>query len=768
MTTSAVKAMLVSLSLVDTPVGYHPPLGPGMDFTVRYNQREIAQPATFTYANLGPNWTFDYLSYVTPNSAYASVYERGGGLEIYYTSGTNTYYPNQRSQAVLTQVNSTTWQRTLPSGEVETFGQPDGSGDFFLTAVTDPQGNSLTLSYDSNFRLVALYDALNQKTTITYASQTPGNVGFYNITKVTDPFGRYAQFAYDTSGRLQSITDVLNISSQFTYSGATTFVNSLTTPYGVTSFSYGDNSTDPSLGTTRWLQTTYPDGNATRTEYNESQNPSGVSGGADANGIPYGMYAGLNSFNSYMQYRNTYYWDKQAMKSYAGNYAQAEVTHWLHTSDINTCSDVEESIKKVDQNRIWYAYGDGNPGQISSIQASNTMIAKPTQKGRVMGTGTSSSSNTQLFQYQYNTIGKVTKEIGPTVVTGTATYNYETDYTYYPNNIDLYQVEQKNPSSSTGYDLLATYTYNTQHEVLTATDASGQETQYVYYPNGQLNYTINALGQKTTYGYTNNYLTSITGPVSGASTSFTYDGFGRVRTVKDSQGYTTTTNYDAMDRPTLISYPDGTTSQINYQNLDVQYTRDRLGHLTRYFYNSVRQPIEAIDSLGHITTSNWTLSAGLGSVVDPSGNTTFWKYDNQNRPVEKDYPDGTKQMMAYESTTSRVLSVTDNKGQVATNTYNMDNTVAQVAYTNATVATPTVSYSYDPAYPRVHTMMDGTGTTTYNYNSVPANALTSPTVGANLLSSIQTPLATISYSSAGRARACRIICQTLFMIPWEE
>src|SRR5262249_25059197 len=61
----AVHSMLVSLNIVDTPVGYAPPVGPGVLFTVTYNQRDAFQPAVFTYANLGPKWTFDWLSYVT-------------------------------------------------------------------------------------------------------------------------------------------------------------------------------------------------------------------------------------------------------------------------------------------------------------------------------------------------------------------------------------------------------------------------------------------------------------------------------------------------------------------------------------------------------------------------------------------------------------------------------------------------------------------------------------------------------------------------------
>jgi RHS repeat-associated protein len=725
MTESSVKAMLVSLNLSDTPVRYTPPVGPAMLFTVQYNQRDNTQPTTFTYANLGPGWTFSYLSYITPGSSTSTVYQRGGGVEtFYYNSGTSSWYPSQMSQDVLSQVNSTTWQRAFPNGEIETYGQPDGSGRFFLTKITDPLGNALTLTYDSNFRLSSLTDALGQVTNVTYRSNTATNLpAFYQIAKVTDPFSRYAQFDYDSNNRLQKITDIVGITSQFTYL-SNNFVTSLTTPYGVTNFAYGDVTTNPSLGTTRWMNVTYPDGNATRTEYNETQTPGGVSGGVDTAGIPSGMYPGITATNNYMQYRNTYFWDKQALKDHPGDYTKAKVTHWLHTSDINTVSDIEESHKSVNQNRIWFGY----TGQISSLQASSTMIAKPTQKGRILDDGT-----TQLFTYAYNALGKVTQEIDP--------LGRETDYAYATNNIDLLTVKQKNGSS---YDLLATYTYNSQHEVLTAKDASGQTTTNTYYANGELHTVTNAKSQVTTYAYnTSNYLTSVTGPVTGATTSFTYDGYGRARTVTDSQGYVTTTDYDAMDRPTQVTYPDTTTSQFTYQRLDLQFSKDRLGRWTHVFYNSLRQPMAVMDALGHVTTSNWTLSAGLGSMVDPSGNLTVWKHDGQNRVTEKDYPDGHHESIAYETTTSRVKSVTDNIGEVATNTYFKDNTVSQTVYTNATVATPTVTCTYDSIYPRISTIANGTGTTiTYLYNAI----TTTPTLGAGRLYSVAGPLATTSYA----------------------
>ena len=50
-----------------------PPVGPAVRFTVRYNQRDAAQPAIFTYSNFGPKWTLDWLAYITDNPMIANA-----------------------------------------------------------------------------------------------------------------------------------------------------------------------------------------------------------------------------------------------------------------------------------------------------------------------------------------------------------------------------------------------------------------------------------------------------------------------------------------------------------------------------------------------------------------------------------------------------------------------------------------------------------------------------------------------------------------------
>ena len=107
----------------------------------------------------------------------------------------------------------------------------------------------------------------------------------------------------------------------------------------------------------------------------------------------------------------------------------------------------------------------------------------------------------------------------------------------------------------------------------------------------------------------------------------------------------------------------------------------------------------------------------------------------------------TATVYTYEPQSGRLATVTDPKGQVTTYTYGLDEAVSTITFSQAAVPTPGVSYAYDPVYPRVTTMTDGTGTTAYTYH--PAGGL-----GAGQVASVDGPLPddtiTYSYDALGR------------------
>jgi RHS repeat-associated protein len=707
-----------SLNVLDTPLFYTPAIGPAVQFGLVYNQRESHQPQTFTYSNLGAKWTTDWLSYVkddpTNPSAAVAVFRRGGGEEPYsgYDSGTGRFAMNVRAHVVLarTSTSPVRYERQLPDGSKEVFAQADGAASYprrvFMTQSIDPQGNALTFTYDAQLRLVAVSDALGQVTTLSY--ELPQDT--WKITKVTDPFGRFITLAYDDAGRLQRITDVIQISSLFTYA-ADGFLTSLTTPYGTSRFTVADS------GSNRTLEMTDATGGKERVEFRVEDTSMAASESPST--VP--TISGVTFNNAYLQYRNTLYWDRKAMAIGAGDRTKAHLYHWVHLKgDATRMAPILESEKAALENRVWYLY----PNQAGAGWEGDGR--SPTAIARVLDDGT-----TLVTKAEYNSLGQVTRRTDP--------LGRETVFEYDANAIDLLRIKQK---SGAGYDVLQTRTYNSQHQPLTVTDAAGQVTTLAYTGSGQIAAATNPRNDTTTFGYNvSNQLTSVTGPVSGATVSFTYDGYGRIRTSTDPDGYTVTTDYDAFDRPIQVTYPDGTTEQLQYRFLELVRRKDRLGRWTSFTYDAARRQTSVRDPLGRVVQQEWCSCGTLNAVIDPNGNRTSWDTDVQGRVTKETRANGSFTTYAYETTTSRLKSVTDPKLQVTTYSYAKDDALTGVVYTNATTATPTVSFTYDTVYPRMVTMTDGIGTSAYSYIAV-------GTLGAGQRATVDGPLAndTISYT----------------------
>lgn len=695
----------VSLSLSDTPVGYKPPVGPSAKVQIVYNQREDSQPAVFSFFNLSPKWTLNWLTYVTddPANPGASVsrYIAGGGAYFYnsYQSRTGQFaaQSNDGSILVLASQSPITYRRQMGDGSVEIYAQSNGSTSFprnvFLSQIIDPQGNALTLNYDGQQRLVSLTDATGRQTTFSYELASRPLL----ITKIADPFGRSAVLSYDSSFRLHSITDVIGLTSSFTYD-VNSLVNSLTTPYGTTTFAYTPPGTS---APPRFLQVTDPLGNSEREEWLE---PAPIPDSDPAATVPVGMP--VTPTNQYLTYRNSFHWDKSAYVA-AGctpsggcNYTKARIRHFTHVAgNANQKSTTVESVKYPLENRIWFNY----PAQTAGNFSGN--YVKPTVTARVLDDGT-----TQLSSVAYDTAGyfKVTQVTDP--------LGRITSYAY-SNHIDLAAISQ-----TTAFGIqqtIAQYIYNARHRPIFSTDAAGQTTAFAYNAAGQVTSATNPLGQTTSYQYNaTGDLITIINANNATAASFTYDAYDRVRTYTDSEGWTATYDYDAADRITKITYPDGTTRVFTYDKLDLALYQDRQFRKWIYAHDANRRLTSITDPAGNQTLFGYTPSDQLRSLTDPKSNVTSWVYDVEDRVSQKIYPDTNATTYTYENTTSRLRSVLDALGQTKQYGYAQDNLLATITYLNAVNATPNVSFAYDPYFQRRASMTDGTGTSTYSYVSV--------------------------------------------------
>ncbi|MHB8253962.1 MAG: RHS repeat protein, partial [Acidiferrobacter sp.] len=537
----SVSAMLVSLSISDTPLAYTPPLGPKIPITFTYNAYDITQPATFTFGNVGPQWTTNWTSYIEESQyPYNDVFRvfPGGGGEV--ETGTKiigpgdiTYAPEPLTGAQLFKIGLASYKRVLPNGTVQLYSTSNNASAYprkiFLTSITGPRGHTVTLHYDSQFRLTSITDALGQVTTFRYAdSQYP-----LQVTSVTDPFGRTATLTYDSEGRLTSTTDPLGMTSRYTYSGTSTTITALTTPYGTTQFQ------GTIVGDMRLLTITDPLGHTEKLEYIQ-----------DVSSIPfYDAHppAGMALFTSNMNNRDTYVWNPDVYAQSPDDFTKATIDHWLH-SQVGLTSRVLESIKHPLQHWLWYSYP--NQFWVGGVGT----LDKPSAIGVQLGDG-----KTDLTTLNRNSIGHVTERVGPG--------GHTTFITYAANGIDPITVSQQTPQ---GAVVVARATYNTQHEPLTATNAAGGTTTTAYNAAGQLTSRTDPLGHTTQYLYDSaGYLTSIVNPNGQTEARLTYDAEGRVASYTNAAGTTVDYTYDALNRITGITYPDGTSRTYTYQNLNV-------------------------------------------------------------------------------------------------------------------------------------------------------------------------------------------------------
>ncbi len=729
----------VSLNVTDEPVGYTPPVGPAMRFGITYNSREDFQPQTFLFTNLGSRWNFDWLSYVEDDNPLQTggtirVAERGGGSYILSQVSTTLWWeygPNiggshetamRLVQDTLNGPNTTGFQRVYPDGAVETYGQSDGATTmrkYFLTQATDPYGNSVNLTYDASMRLVTITDPVGQQTTLSYGlSGDP-----YKLTAVTDPFGRQAVFQY-ANGELQSITDAVGMTSSFTYgplateppgplcTGAfgvpTDFMNAMTTPYGTTSFGMGEAPpcVNTDLGDSRWLVATDPLGSTERIEFtHEAQNIPETT----TEPIP----AGFGNEN--LAYRNTYYWNQTAMQSYnpsdPNRYLNATYTiHWVRdaTESETAVSSIPGFMQPQGERRLWFSY----PGETADSYQGT--LSTPSTVARVLDNGQQQVYSATLDgagrpQWTYDPAGRKT------------TFIYAP-----PSYADVSTV------INAVHETVASYTYNGNHRPLTYTDDAGQTYTMTYNAFGELTSAKRPDGVTTNYTYDGRgFLTNVAVAGTQYQESYTYDGANRLATWTSTDGYTLSFRYDNLDRLIEITYPDGSADQVVFNRLDVVAAQDRLGRVTAYAYDAADRLMSITDPLGRTTTYSWCGCGALSQVADPRGNLTTWMLDGLNRVVGKQVNGQTVAQYSFDSA-GRLVRRTDGLNQVTNYAYTIDNLLAATSYQNTVHPTPGVQYEYDLNLPRLLSMTDGIGTTTYTYN--PGGVL-----GAGQVASVTAP-----------------------------
>ncbi len=719
-----IHLMLVSLNIRDKPLGYTPPVGPPVMVTATYNSRQNQSIATTSHTNFGPKWSLSSVAYLIGDTSSVTVVGGYGASESYQGAPgqPGLYRRNKKSYSMILRSGLTSfYTRQWPDGTEEEYGYEGPTGTVYRTKLRDPSGNELTYHYSNiggyEVVLTKITDAIGQETLFEYAN------GGLTPTKITDPFGRTATFAYNDEKQLISITDMIGIQSAFTYLTNSDFIETMTTPYGTTQFETG------SQNAARWMQVTHPNGDMERAEFRH--NGEGV--GSNPGAIPDGIMVDL----SYHNYRNSFYWDRKAMKEGAGDVTKAKLTHFLHMhGNVYMTSPLVESEKEALEERVFYNYaGQQDPITESADSSRVSKIARRLEDG-----------TTQLYEMEYNEAGKPTRLKDPD---GRITL-----IEYAENFNDVTAIRQQvtppvpgvggNPGTPAVTVLLASYTYNGSGHPLTFTDAGGNVTSFTYNPRGQMLTMTQPGGATTEFTYDGNgYMTSVQGALGGTAdnATFGYDGKGRLNSVTDAAGMTLTTQYDNLNRVVSKAYPDGSTEQWTYEAMRPKTFRTRNNRQYTYKYNSMAQLVEIADHDNRKTLLDWCKCGDLKTIIDPMQRMTKFFHDVQGRLTGKQYADGSTTQIQYEPIAGRMKKLVDEEGREQTFTYTKSNQLAGISYSGTGNPAPPMTLTWDPAFVRLSSYTDGTGTTNLTYKPMHTNVPGTAQGGAGRLASVDGPMA---------------------------
>jgi RHS repeat-associated protein len=729
------KLTEAALSITDTPWWMDMPNGPDLDFSIKYTDVDTSVIGTSGSSHLGGKWTTRWLSRCVPDTANGRLtyYPPGGGEVVISIANVNGVYKGRH------YFTPASFEYTPGIGCVVKFDTGDTT-EYLQTVGTNchmsrqllQSGFVIRYIYDVAFpsRLIAVDNG--QDTGTTYRAELIYQNGSdsYMITGVraavrsggtfipTNP-NRACTLTYDGTLRLTSVTDMGGLTSNFSYNAVNqSVIDTLTTPYGSTSFIRGSDTSN-----VKWIEAVYPNDDKERVE---SRMDSLIP--LIPNNEPYaptGMNPVRSSVNAYLNYRNVLVWDRKAYRmttfknstaktSTASEIANATIYHFLHSADGTKMGRVLESIKQPGSNRIWYTY----PGQNQQIRGDDTVyetnmtLASPDQIATVGPDG-----QTILQTITYTAGQQVETTTDPR---GRAVRRY-----YGANGIDVSEIRA---GTGTNAPFLGSAQYSGSTGLpTTILGADGRPTTISYGTiptNPDYRQIVQVTPpqrnlqspEPTTFFYYQTTdgdgrhagrLKSVKDHQNNTVVSYVYDDIGRIIAVSDRENTTVQLQYNANDQVTQVTYPDGTTEDIVYLKtaggvdmLDPERTKDRQGRWTRMQYNAIRQVILTTNAENQSTAFEWCRCGALQKLTDPLGRTTQWSYDVSARLTAKTLPDGTKITYEYEPDYNvvsplygnaaaiygglgRLLRVTDAKGNKTDLFYNKDGSIAKRVHRDA-------------------------------------------------------------------------------------
>ena len=552
------------------------------------------------------------------------------------------------------------------------------------------------------------YTFTRYRTNIEYVFDGGGS-----LIREVDRNGRSTILTHDVSGELTTITDQAGRSLRLSYSGGR--ISELIDPLGnVTTFAYDGSgnlasTTDP-LGRTwsftydgshRLLSIIDPRGGSTTNTYDSSDrvtqqvDPAGRTTTWSYSGNPASSTGATTTITDPRGIETRYAYSNLELMSVTRAFGTSAAATTSYTYDPATLGRTSTTDRNGNVTTNTY----DSRGDVTSTTDPLGNVTRYTYDGAgALLTATDPLGTTTT--YTYDGRGNLLSKSTPLSGGGTATWFF----TYGGGAAAGEMLSSTNPDGKT-----TTYGYDSAGDQTLIRDPLGDRTTRTYDRGGRMLTRTTPNGNTTTYAVdADGELTKVTDPLGG-STRYTYDGTRNEASVTDGNGHTTTFAYDADNERVQVTNPDGSAGKTTYDgDGNVLSQTDGNGHTTTYTYNSLNRVATSTDPDGHATTYTYDAAGNLVTSVDPTGRTTAYTYDQDKRLTAMGYSDGTTPNVTagYDADGHRT-SMTDGTG---TTTFTYDTLGSLVRET--TGAGQTTKYSYDPggsitsiAYPNGHSIM---------------------------------------------------------------
>lgn len=572
---------------------------------------------------------------------------------------TTTYTHDPTSFGITSAtLGNQTWIATYDTdGDLLTTQDPDGVRDtwtynnFEEPLTANVNGVATTYNYDSAGNLLTAATKISDTRTATtlYSYDDPANPG--RPTQITDPRGNTTTLSYNAFGELTSVIDPVGNQTTGLYtcspsgSGCRSHVGwvySAVSPRGnaagaspsqfTTTYTYNDDgqtlsSLDPAGHRTQYSynadgdlsQLTDGRGNLTTYQYN-ADNQQTVTTRAD----------GTTTATTYDAVGNIA--SQVDGNDHATTYAYDSLNRVISTTTPPTATKPDG---------ITTNYGYGASGNLATVTEPTGSGTQTTTYGytaaRRLASISYSDSSTGHVSYGYDDNGRRTSMRDDT---GESAYSYN-DAGWLTSLTD-------------GAGNTTTYNYGLDGDPTSITYPNGKSVTRTYDTADQLNSVTDWLGNQTTFAYNpNGDLATITYP-NGVTESASYTSTDTVSRFTDTNGSTALADYnytrdanDALTAVTATGPSAGPTESYGYNSLG------QLDHYTTSGGNAASGPL-GYDATGNLTalsdgtTQNFDPADELSTSTAPSGATTNYQYNAAGDLTKISRPDGTDTELGYD------------------------------------------------------------------------------------------------------------------------